>query len=99
MVELWEVCAIISSLAEGNRRTSTVAFITRLPKTNLKGENMPFKIGWPELILVLVIVLLVFGVGRLGRLGKDLGEGISSFRQGLKGDQEEEDTEEAAEEE
>jgi sec-independent protein translocase protein TatA len=59
---------------------------------------MPFKIGWPELILVLVIVIIVFGVGRLGRLGKDLGEGISAFRQGLKGDQEEEGAEEATEE-
>jgi len=56
------------------------------------------KIGWPELILVLVIVLIVFGVGRLGKLGKELGEGISSFRQGLKGDQEEGAEEEAEEE-
>ena len=55
---------------------------------------MPFKIGWPELILVLVIVLIVFGVGRLGRLGADLGEGINAFRKGLKGDQEEEGAEE-----
>jgi sec-independent protein translocase protein TatA len=55
---------------------------------------MPFKVGWPELILVLVIVLLVFGVGRLGRLGKDLGEGINAFRKGLKSDQEEEGAEE-----
>jgi sec-independent protein translocase protein TatA len=61
---------------------------------------MPFKIGWPELILVLVIVLLVFGVGRLGRLGKDLGEGINSFRKGLKGNEEEgEGAEETSEEE
>ncbi|MBN1813857.1 MAG: twin-arginine translocase TatA/TatE family subunit [Anaerolineae bacterium] len=60
---------------------------------------MPFKIGWPELVLVLVIVLIVFGVGRLGKLGKELGEGISSFRQGLKGDQEEEGAEETTEEE
>jgi sec-independent protein translocase protein TatA len=57
------------------------------------------KIGWPELILVLVIVLIVFGVGRLGKLGGELGEGISAFRQGLKGDQEEEGDEGNAEEE
>jgi len=46
------------------------------------------KIGVPELLIVLVIVLLVFGVGRLSRLGKDLGEGIREFRKGLKGDEE-----------
>jgi len=52
------------------------------------------KIGLPELVIVLVIVLLIFGVGRLSRLGRDLGEGIREFRKGLKGD-EEGDTEEA----
>jgi len=44
-----------------------------------------WKPGVWELVIVLVIVLLVFGVGRLGRLGKDLGEGIREFRQGLTG--------------
>jgi sec-independent protein translocase protein TatA len=44
------------------------------------------KIGPLELVIVLVIVLLIFGVGRLGRLGKDLGEGIREFRRGLAGD-------------
>ena len=52
-----------------------------------KGENMPQ--GW-EWIIILVIVVLVFGVGRLGRLGEDLGSGIRAFREGLAGDDEEE---------
>ena len=47
------------------------------------------KIGPLELVIVLVIVLLIFGVGRLGRLGKDLGEGIREFRRGIAGDDEE----------
>ena len=46
------------------------------------------KIGPLELVIVLVIVLLIFGVGRLGQLGKDLGEGIREFRRGLTGDEE-----------
>jgi len=46
------------------------------------------KIGPLELVIVLVIVLLIFGVGRLGRLGKDLGEGIREFRRGIAGDDE-----------
>lgn len=37
-------------------------------------------------LIVLVIVLLVFGPKRLGSLGKGLGEGIRSFREGLAGD-------------
>lgn len=38
--------------------------------------------GW-ELIIVLVIVLLVFGVGRISKLGSELGQGIRAFREGL----------------
>jgi sec-independent protein translocase protein TatA len=46
------------------------------------------KIGPLELVIVLVIVLLIFGVGRLGQLGRDLGEGIREFRKGISGDDE-----------
>jgi sec-independent protein translocase protein TatA len=45
------------------------------------------KIGVPELLIVLAIVVLIFGVGRLGKLGKDLGEGIREFRKGIAGDE------------
>jgi sec-independent protein translocase protein TatA len=37
-------------------------------------------------IIVLVVVLLVFGPKRLASLGKGMGEGIRSFREGLGGD-------------
>jgi sec-independent protein translocase protein TatA len=39
--------------------------------------------GW-ELLIILVIVLLVFGVGRIGKLGGELGKGIREFRKGVK---------------
>lgn len=42
--------------------------------------------GLTEIIIVLVIVLLIFGVGRISKLGGDLGKGVSAFRQGLSGD-------------
>ena len=41
--------------------------------------------GLPELLIVLVIVILLFGVSRIGKLGGELGKGIRSFREGLKG--------------
>lgn len=44
--------------------------------------------GW-EWIIILVVVLLVFGVGRIGKLGGELGKSISAFRKGLKEGQEE----------
>lgn len=46
-------------------------------------------IGLPELIVLLVIVLLVFGVGRIGKIAGELGSGIRSFKEGLSGENEE----------
>jgi len=53
------------------------------------------RLGPLELVLILVAVVLIFGVGRLGKLGKDLGEGISEFRKGLAKGKEEEESEDA----
>jgi sec-independent protein translocase protein TatA len=39
----------------------------------------------PELFLILAIVVVVFGAGRLPQLGRGLGEGISNFKEGLGG--------------
>ena len=44
------------------------------------------RFGLPELILVLVIVLLVFGAARLPQIGESLGKAIRNFRKGLSGD-------------
>ncbi len=52
--------------------------------------------GW-ELVIVLVIVLLLFGAGRITKIAGELGGGIRAFRDGLKGDKEE--VEEEVEEE
>jgi sec-independent protein translocase protein TatA len=43
--------------------------------------------GPTELIIILLIALLLFGVGRLGRLGGELGRGIREFRKGIKEDE------------
>ena len=45
-------------------------------------------LGTTELVIILVIVLLIFGVGRIGKLGEELGKGVSAFRQGVKEDDE-----------
>lgn len=42
-------------------------------------------LGLPELLVIFAIILVVFGAGKLPQLGKGLGEGISNFRDGLKG--------------
>jgi sec-independent protein translocase protein TatA len=50
--------------------------------------------GMPELLIVLVIFMLIFGVGKLPQVGKALGQGIREFREGAQG-LGEEDTREA----
>jgi sec-independent protein translocase protein TatA len=47
-----------------------------------------FGLGFPEIILILVIVILIFGTSRIPELGKGLGEGIKNFKKSIRGDDE-----------
>lgn len=42
---------------------------------------MPFGIGAPELIIILVIVVIIFGAGKLPEIGGALGKGIREFKE------------------
>ena len=57
------------------------------------------QLGPTELLIILGIVILLFGVGRLSKIGSELGTGIRAFRTGLKGDDEEKKEEEKPQEE
>ena len=43
-------------------------------------------IGLPELAILLVLVLVLFGAGRVGKVGGELGTAIREFRKGLNAD-------------
>lgn len=43
-----------------------------------------FGLGFPELIVILVIVVLIFGAGRISEIGGALGKGIKNFKRSLK---------------
>lgn len=47
-------------------------------------------LGPVELIIILVVVLLVFGVGRLSKIGGEMGSAIREFRSGIEGEGEKE---------
>ena len=45
-----------------------------------------FNIGMPELIIILIIILLLFGAQRLPELARSLGKAVSEFKKGMKED-------------
>ena len=55
---------------------------------------MPFNLGTTELIIILVIIILLFGVGRIGKIAGELGSGIKAFKEGISSDEEGEAKEE-----
>jgi sec-independent protein translocase protein TatA len=44
------------------------------------------RLGLPELLLILLIVIVLFGASKIPQLGRGLGEGIRNFKKGLGGD-------------
>jgi sec-independent protein translocase protein TatA len=42
-----------------------------------------FGIGVPELLIILVIILIIFGVGKLPEIGSALGKGIKNFKKSM----------------
>ena len=44
-----------------------------------------FHLGTTELVIILVIIILLFGVGRIGKIAGELGKGVRDFRDGITG--------------
>ena len=42
------------------------------------------RIGIPELIIILMIIILIFGANRLPEIGRGIGKGIKNFKEGMK---------------
>ena len=40
-------------------------------------------IGWPEILLIVLVVLLLFGAKKIPELMKSMGEGVKSFKNGM----------------
>ncbi len=48
-----------------------------------------FGLGIPELVIILVIIVIIFGAGKLPELGAGLGKGIKNFKKATKEEEEE----------
>ncbi len=70
--------------------------MTRTQKLKITGERTPseyvrkiheevgmFGLGTPELVVILVIVMVLFGASRLPQLGRGVGEAIRNFKKGI----------------
>jgi sec-independent protein translocase protein TatA len=57
------------------------------------------RLGPTELIIILVIIVVLFGVGRISKIAGELGSGIRAFKEGLQGDKGKEGVSEEAPEE
>jgi sec-independent protein translocase protein TatA len=47
-----------------------------------------FGLGMPELIIILVIIVIIFGAGKLPEIGSGIGKGIRNFKDATRGDDE-----------
>lgn len=52
---------------------------------------MPLRLGPLELFIILTIVIVLFGAGRIANIGTELGSAIKNFRQGVKDEQAEQE--------
>jgi sec-independent protein translocase protein TatA len=68
---------------EGKKRQWLNNLMPQAKRSIYKEDNM-FGIGMPELLVILVIVLVIFGANKLPQIGEGIGKGIRNFKKATK---------------
>ena len=68
------------------RRVARIMARARLASRRYEEPAMG-RLGFTEILLIVGVALLLFGAGRIGEIGKGLGEGIRNFKKGLREDE------------
>ena len=89
-IRIWLVFILKKSF--GNKFTVFETVDTDAIHSQSGEEIMPFRFGPMELIIVLVVVLIIFGVGRLPEIGGAMGKALKEFRSTQKDITEEDST-------
>jgi sec-independent protein translocase protein TatA len=63
---------------------------------DIQVKELLMDIGPTELIIILAIIIVLFGVGRIGKIAGELGSGIRAFKEGLQGDEKKEEQKDPA---
>lgn len=64
-------------------------FVDTAPPLSPTSRNLPMGIGWQEILIFLVIVMLLFGSARLPSLMRNLGRSAVEFKKGMRDDEDE----------
>jgi len=72
------------SIAAFLRSSEFKLLLEELEKPTLAVEEEHVRIGMPELLVVLVIILIIFGAGKLPEIGSGIGRGIKNFKKATK---------------
>ena len=63
-----------------------------MPHESASQGGLMFGLGLPELLIILVIVLILFGTAKLPQIGSGLGQAIRDFKKGIRGEEPEDIT-------